>query len=871
MTIASTPREIVDAVLGPPTEEVITAIAEDADTDALAARLEQELDRRSNAPTHRLHLVDDISSASAVVRAAKAEPRSVHVVSVRAGLGREAWRQIDRSRTRSTLAALILVLSPATYVEARTNAPNLTNLAAASTHHVRSVPRSPDLFRVVAHPMHERELDALLQSGGRLREIDESIVVGELDGAQIDQLRAQNIIVDVYGPAETGVAPLFDTLWSPIAAAPPPDIGEWPGDFEVTIDPAALIVLDREPLPGVEVLEPLGNRRYRVRLTDADAHAALLASAGVGDDARVDTSPAISELKSEEFDATWTVLLHDAATRDAVRARLEGVRAIVLKADGRALRITALPSIVERARAWPEVRRIDAYVEPTLCADVYRGQIGLEIIDATGAPRDTLPWDGTGEVIAMADSGIDAAHPALHPAIDYLLPLARPGDASDQQGHGTHVAGIIAGRASVQPPLRGAAPGARLVVQCIVDADAKLSGLPADLSTLLQSAYDLGARVHNNSWGAEVEGRYDAQAEQIDEFVSTHRDMLVVIAAGNRGRAAKTPEQTPSAEVGWVEYGSLDAPAVAKNALTVGACQSGRSTGGRSAGSWGQYWGAQFPDDPVRSQRISGDAESMAAFSSRGPVESCRIKPDLVAPGTDIASTWPEGHPGDNSWGVVPGTAQRYRYLGGTSMAAPIVAGCAARVRQYFREVRGHQPSAALLKATLMNGARPLTGADAVHGDPAPNFNQGFGCIDMRRTVPFPGSSFSLAFEDPWQDQARWFPQSRRFRATFALTTPGPLGVCLAWTDPPGPGRRNNLFLVVDFPNGTKRRGNDERAGKIPSRPDDEANTVVAVRLADAPAGTYTVTVKPTMMLRPPQDFALVVTGPLAQDHLLPE
>lgn len=142
----------------------------------------------------------------------------------------------------------------------------------------------------------------------------------------------------------------------------------------------------------------------------------------------------------------------------------------------------------------------------------------------------------------------------------------------------------------------------------------------------------------------------------------------------------------------------------------------------------------------------------------------------------------------------------------------------------------------------------------------------------MHRHAPhgaLSGSSFSLAFEDPWQDPARWFPQRRRFRATFTLTASGPLGVCLAWTDPPGPGRSNNLFLIVEFPDSTKRRGNDERAGKIPGRPDDEANTVVAVRLADAPAGTYTVMVMPSTMLRPPQDFALVVTGPLAQDHLL--
>ncbi|MBP6831393.1 MAG: S8 family serine peptidase, partial [Deltaproteobacteria bacterium] len=532
MTVGTTPRDVVDELLGPPVGEVVTAIAEDSDTAALTAQLERELDRRPDAPAHRVHAIDDARSAAAAVVALRKEPRAIHIFRLADGARRDLLSLLDRRRSTLALATLLLVVSPTAFAEARRDTPNLASFFSTTTRRV------PGRFRVVAHPMHEHEHAALFNVGDRLQQLDESIVVGELDGAQIDHLRAQNILVDVYGPAEIGGAPLLDTLWSPIAAAPPPDIGGWPGDFEVTIDPAALIVLDRQPLPGVEVLEPLGNRRYRVRLADAAAHAALVASSGVGDDARVDTSPMVSQLKSVELDATWTVLLHDAATRDAVRARLEGVRAIILKADGRALRITALPSIVDRARTWPEVRRIDAYVEPTLSADVYRGQVGLEIIDAAGAPGDTLPWDGTGEVVAMADSGIDAAHPALHSAIASVLPLARPGDGSDHQGHGTHVAGIIAGRAAVQPLLRGAAPGARLVVQCIVDADAKLSGLPADLSTLLQSAYDLGARVHNNSWGAEVEGRYDAQAEQIDEFVWKHRDMLVVIAAGNRGRAA---------------------------------------------------------------------------------------------------------------------------------------------------------------------------------------------------------------------------------------------------------------------------------------------------------------------------------------------
>ncbi|MDO9019051.1 MAG: S8 family serine peptidase [Deltaproteobacteria bacterium] len=865
MTHESTPRDVVDAVLGPPTEEVITAISEDVEPDALAVRLKQELDARSGAEAHRLHVVDDLASASATARATRAEPGAIHVVAVRAGLGREGWKRIDFGRSRNTLAALVLVLSPGSYAEARVSARNLTSLATLTTHHVRTAPLAPERFRVVAHPMHENEHAAVLGAAGPMRQLEESLVVGELDRDEIDRLRAQNILVDVYGAVEVPAAPGRAKLWSPLADDLKADRDEWPADFTATIDLAALMLLQRQPPAGVDALEPRGDRRYRVRLADAAARDALAGRPGVCDVARIDAAAEAPALESIDPDAVWTVLLHDASTRDAVRERLEKEGAAVLKSDGRALRITATSSVITRAQRWSEVRRIYSYVEPTLSADIYRKQVGLEVEDAAGAPIEALQWDGTGEVVAVADSGIDAAHPALQPVIVGLQALA--GTGADAHGHGTHVAGIIAGQGVVRASLRGAAPGARLYVQCIVDADGKLSGLPADLGTLLQAAYDRGARVHNNSWGAEVEGHYEAQAEQIDDFVWKHRDMLVVIAAGNRGSAAKPTDRSPTAEIGCVEYGSLDAPAVAKNAITVGACQSGRTAGGRSEDTWGSRWANQFPDDPVRSKRISGAPESMAAFSSRGPVESSRIKPDLVAPGTDVASTWPDGHPGDNSWGVVPGTERRYRFLGGTSMAAPIVAGCAARVRQYYRDERHHEPSAALVKATLMNGARPLTGPDANHRHPAPNFHQGFGCVDMRRTVPLPGAGFVLAFVDPWQDRAQWFPRPV-YRGRFALTASGALRICLAWTDPPGPGRWNGFRLVVEPPDGSKRRGNEERAGKIPERPDDESNTVLAVRLDEAPAGPYTVSVMATTLGKPPQDFALVVTGPLDRDHL---
>ncbi len=118
-----------------------------------------------------------------------------------------------------------------------------------------------------------------------------------------------------------------------------------------------------------------------------------------------------------------------------------------------------------------------------------------------------------------------------------------------------------------------------------------------------------------------------------------------------------------------------------------------------------------FPVNPLGSDLVADNPEGMAAFSGRGPTTDGRIKPDVVAPGTAVLSTRSRAVvTASTDWGVSNDPA--FFFDGGTSMATPLVAGCAALVRQFL--VTDHaiaSPSAALVKALLINGRTRSAGS----------------------------------------------------------------------------------------------------------------------------------------------------------------
>lgn len=732
--------------------------------------------------------------------------------------------------------------------------------------------------RVIAYVFHEGELEAA-RGAMPQGEVTDGFVLGEVEEADIAALRSRGLIVQEIDAGHDEITPR-----SPRHRTFQPGQSRRPRARAAGASPTRIYRLTlKGPLlehwrkaiedAGAEILEALPNGAVRVRIDPAKVPAleqqGFLARAAEPLESAAATLPTFDATTLAPRGAVAVVEPYDLRlTAESARAPLLewlGTRNVpVAAARGRKVRIYALresPLLDEIAGLNEWVENVEAFVAPKLLNDLSRQLLGID--GAPGAPPTDPPWPFAGEdqIVAVADTGLDETHPDFAGRIHGVVALGRPGDASDPNGHGTHVAGSVLGDGTESSgAIKGTAPKARLFFQSLLDRDDGLGGLPFELGELFEEAYAAGARIHNNSWGAATESSYRITSNEVDEFVRRRPDMLVVIAAGNEGSAF----QPRNAKPGYVDWLSIGSPATCKNALTVGASRSNRTAGAYSAHTYGDLWGDQFPVPPIADATVSGDPQCIGGFSSRGPCDESRIKPDLVAPGTDILSTRSVRAPLRNFWGADP-KRPKYAYMGGTSMATPLVSGCAALVRQFYDKVRSHQPSAALLKATLINGTRRLTGHDAVADYPdLPNYHQGFGAVYLPDTVPNPGNpDLKLEFFDNWNDPSTQFKiTGQRMRLQLEVAAGGSLRICMAYTDTPGRGVQNNLNLFLEVPGSpTKLFGND-RVPRGFNGPDAN-NNVEIIRLDNAPAGTYMLAIVASNILRGPQDVAVVVTGRL--------
>lgn len=296
----------------------------------------------------------------------------------------------------------------------------------------------------------------------------------------------------------------------------------------------------------------------------------------------------------------------------------------------------------------------------------------------------------------------------------------------------------------------------------------------------------------------------------------------------------------------------------------------------------------------------------MSDFSSRGPTEDNRVKPDVLAPGEYIRSALSDGSTTSHNCNPVGNAVVQMQ---GTSMATPVAAGAVALVRQYFlrgfypsgraTESDAFDPAASLVKAILINSGQQVGGQVSNENGrrfdvtAPPSFFQGYGRIELGQVLWFDPESpverahpelnasawrlfasnetristhdvHTLCFRVQWPPQVSQ-PESTSPADSFRAT--------LVWTDPVSSllaGRQlvNNLDLaVVDHSSGTLHVGNAGWARTGDSVLDseyDSLNNVEQVRIARPSQGGwgfYSVHVRGTNVPEGPQAYSLVVTG----------
>ncbi|MFO8027024.1 MAG: S8 family serine peptidase, partial [Opitutales bacterium] len=394
-----------------------------------------------------------------------------------------------------------------------------------------------------------------------------------------------------------------------------------------------------------------------------------------------------------------------------------------------------------------------------------------------------LPYslDGAGITVGVWDTG--TGNPAHQ---EFLLPgggsRLRQMDTTSLATHSAHIAGTIAA-AGVDPDARGMAPAAR------VDAYSKGGDLSEMTSRAATAPDQLDTHIYlsNHSYGpligwwagtwfgdgqdanaAEYRfGRYENISRNQDALAYNAPYYLIFRSAGNERE--DNPEPGESVTLAQVDgevadydpllhppgdgvyrngYETIAPDAIGKNIVTVAAVEDAVTDG--------------FRDIAMA---------SLTNFSSTGPADDGRIKPDLVANGAELYST-------------LDGTAD-YDFKTGTSMASPNACGSAALLMQLYDRLFGGAMRASTLKGLMLHTADDL-------GNPGPDYQFGWGLVNIRRAADL------LIYHDSFPDRMRLTEDELSSTDpiksySFEWDGVSPLRATLSWTDPAGEAVANDV------------------------------------------------------------------------------
>jgi len=411
-----------------------------------------------------------------------------------------------------------------------------------------------------------------------------------------------------------------------------------------------------------------------------------------------------------------------------------------------------------------------------------------------------------------------------HPQFSGRLTIEQDNGASD---HATHVACTIMGDGVDDADAMGMAPGLDHLYAYTERGD--------EAREMVEAQEDYGISAVNCSYGTITGwdddgddhganyrfGRYDTLAGLFDHVV-LGKELSMQVAAGNDGNDC-SPDGTECDGVlgsDGIRYHTIAEQGNAKNIITVGAVQS---------------------------------AFDLTDFSSCGPTDDARIKPDLVAKGNQLWSAWANGV----TEGDCPGI---YCHLDGTSMSTPVVTGTVALLVEQYRQVYGGaSPSAATLKAVLINSATDM-------GRPGPDYAFGHGLLDaLAAAETIAVGPVRIMNDSVTNGETR----------TYYLEVPPSmwqdLKVTGVWSDIPGrpssddPDLVHDLDLRVVAPDGTVHF---PYSGPTASDTDPATNTernsrdnVEVVLVEDPAVGIWTVEMRGTSIPIGPQAYAIVANA----------